>query len=95
MVKGCEKRIVYLKNTGSPMFCEAYFVINESYAKRMNDGQQSIVKEAERLIEESLNAENKSFRKRLVAFLLRVVKKWGVSFIFGVLISAVVILIIK
>ena len=62
MVKGCEKRIVYLKNTGSPMFCEAYFVINESYARKANDGQLSIVKEAERLIEESLNAENKSFK---------------------------------
>lgn len=31
MLKGCQKKIVFLKDTGSDVFEEAYFVINPEY----------------------------------------------------------------
>jgi hypothetical protein len=30
MVRGCQKKIIYLKNTGSEVFEEAYFVVREN-----------------------------------------------------------------
>ena len=33
MIKGCQKKIVFLKDTGSDFFEEAYFVIKPDYDK--------------------------------------------------------------
>ena len=46
--KGCEKRIIMIKNTGSELFEEAYFVLrNES-----RNEESDMVAEANRIIEE-------------------------------------------
>ena len=48
MVKGCQKRVVFMKNTGSEFFDEAYFVITESHIGR-DDGE--MISEANRIID--------------------------------------------
>ena len=30
MLKGCKKNVIYIKNTGSEMFEEAYFIVSDS-----------------------------------------------------------------
>ena len=49
MIKGCEKRVVWLRNTESEMFEQAYFILSESaYEKNKKEGD--IVTEAKRII---------------------------------------------
>lgn len=43
MIKGCHKSVVFLKDTGSELFDEAYFVVKASVK---NDGYRDIVYEA-------------------------------------------------
>ena len=33
MVRGCQKKIIYLKNSGSDLFEEAYFIIKNNHIK--------------------------------------------------------------
>lgn len=51
MLKGCKKNVIYIKNTGSELFEEAYFIVCESSAsgKREND----ILDEANKIISNS------------------------------------------
>ena len=52
MIKGCEKRVVWLRNTESEVFDQAYFILSESaYEKNHNEGD--IVAEAKRIIARS------------------------------------------
>ncbi len=48
MLKGCKKNVVYIKNTGSELFEEAYFIVSEKRAsgKRESD----ILDEANKII---------------------------------------------
>ena len=52
MIKGCEKRVVWLRNTESELFDQAYFILSESaYEKKRSEGD--IVAEAKRIIAQS------------------------------------------
>ena len=53
MVRGCQKKIIYLKNTRSDIFDEAYFVIKEDMIERMPADDTDMVKEASRIIDEN------------------------------------------
>ncbi|MBE6587587.1 MAG: hypothetical protein E7647_04130 [Ruminococcaceae bacterium] len=71
MIKGCQKRIIHLKNTGSPYFEEAYFILKDGTdtLPREND----MVKEALR-IAESTSLQQRSgrasfFRKAVPALM--------------------------
>ena len=50
MVKGCQRRIIQIKDTGSNLFTEAYFVLSETAHRRE---EADIVAEATRLLEQS------------------------------------------
>lgn len=52
MVKGCKKSIVYIKNTGSDCFKEAYFILNDGKGVSVLR-EKDLVSEATRVIEES------------------------------------------
>lgn len=59
-MRGYQKKIIFLKNTGSSLFEEAYFVLkNEGEG---NSSHATLVKEANRIIEENF-ARKKSFKK--------------------------------
>lgn len=56
-MKGYQKRVIYLKNTGSRVFDEAmFFVSREGEEQRL--GYSDMVSEANRIIEESLGKDN-------------------------------------
>lgn len=66
-MRGCQKKIVYFKNTGSKIFDEAYFVISD----RSDDKKAvsaDMIAEAQRIISECCVTENGRsktyFRKR-------------------------------
>ncbi len=51
MLKGCQKKLIVMKNTGSPMFDEAYFILSEN-ALRAHASERDIINEANRIIRE-------------------------------------------
>ena len=77
MLRGCQKKIVFLKNTGSKLFDEAYFVISD---KAKESAPPDLIKEANRIIEENVLGKEKIdlsdslikrlFKNRVVVFLL-------------------------
>ena len=99
MVKGCERRIIHLKNTGSEAFEEAYFILNDKYHRAEKGGD--MVKEANRIIEENLCREGLSLgdvgRSRemsgAVRKILRIVFPALLGALVGSFITAVIILI--
>ena len=100
MVKGCERRIIHLKNTGSEVFEEAYFVLNDKY-HRENKNSLDMVKEANRIIEENLCREGLSlgeygfsgFIKNTGAFLKKFALPAFIGAAVGSLATALIILI--
>ena len=84
MIKGCEKKIIYLKDTKSEFFEEAYFVVKpQSSTKKECD----IISEATRIVNGIYGDEKKKngFLSKAVPFLIG----FGVSsvlFIVGILI---------
>ncbi len=49
MIKGCERRIIYIRDTGSAVFREAYFILRDGAP---SVPQKDMVAEAERIIRE-------------------------------------------
>lgn len=54
MVKGCQRKIYYLKNTGSKYFEEAYLVLKREESGKAQASQTELSREAERIIKEAL-----------------------------------------
>ena len=52
-MRGCQKRVIYLKNTGSEYFDEAYFVLKNSTNSK-NRSDTDVIREANRIIEENI-----------------------------------------
>ena len=50
MLKGCQKKIIMLKNTGSKIFDEAYFILSDS-AIASHCSQSDMIAEANRIVE--------------------------------------------
>ncbi len=66
-MKGYQKRVIYLKNTGSQIFDEAlFFVKSEGDVK--NTDYNDMVTEANRIIDESLGNADKRGRGRSRVF---------------------------
>lgn len=84
-MRGCQKRVVFLKNTGSPYFEQAYFVIR-SADERNSKTTEELVAEASRIIDENFGRKKRIDKKALLTN--------TVCFIIGAFISAVAVLII-
>lgn len=52
MIKGCQKKIILLKNTGSDFFEEAYFILKDG-ALPSSATENDMIREASRIISES------------------------------------------
>lgn len=61
MVRGYQRKIIFLKNTGSEMFDEAYFVLSEKCEKEAPICD-TMINEANKIIEENSGGRT---RKRL------------------------------
>jgi len=53
MVRGCQRKVIFLKNTGSDLFSEAYFIVDEKKSCH-NPKEGDMIKEANRIIDENL-----------------------------------------
>lgn len=55
-MKGCQKKVIFLKNTGSYLFDEAYFIISRE-GERTPVTEESMITEANRIIEDSIDKD--------------------------------------
>ncbi len=71
-MRGYQKRVIYLKNTGSKSFEEAYFVMRESEGSP-GVSQDKMIEEANRIIAENFGSDGRGFlytkRWYILAFL--------------------------
>ncbi|MBR7184421.1 MAG: hypothetical protein IKD37_02310 [Clostridia bacterium] len=65
MVKGCQRRIILLRETGSAIFEEAYFLVKPEQA---DASEQRMIAEANRIIEENLITRSRTGRRRKSAW---------------------------
>ena len=84
-MKGCHKRVIYMKNTGSDVFEEAYFVVKDGGGSLTYDGD--FLSEAKRIVE-----ENKGIgaRKRGEGAVLQRVLIFGSGFLLAFLIALLI-----
>lgn len=59
-MRGYQKKVIYLKNTGSRHFEEAYFILREDTAKANLTGAD-MIDEANRIIKENFEKERRGF----------------------------------
>lgn len=59
-MRGYQKRVIYLKNTGSRHFEEAYFILREDGGKGAHSGVD-MIDEANRIIKENFEKERRGF----------------------------------
>ena len=88
MLRGYQKKIIFLKNIGSDVFDEAYLVMNERYEKERFI-KKDMITEAEKIINESLNRA--SGRRKISKKTLFCV---GISFLIGAILGTVICLAI-
>ena len=86
MMRGYQKKVIYLKNTGSSIFEEAYFIIktdNKSDTEKAYTGE-ALIEEANRIIEENSKLRSEKSRKILS---IKSVVTFAVGFLCAALIS--------
>ena len=91
MVRGCQKKIIYLKNTESGVFDEAYFVVSDS-ALSSDIDECDMVEEANRILDECVFTEEENSLKNII---FDIAKKKTIPFILGIAIGIVIGLIIN
>ena len=83
--KGCQKRMIMLKNTGSELFEEAYFILKESKNGSLAN-ENDMIKEANRIVCDNhiiTDRKNKRTWPPLLYYLLGVLS--GIGFCLGVI----------
>lgn len=83
-MRGYQRNVIYLKNVGSSVFEEAYFVIRPGAENDEKSKRQDFISEANRIIEESVGFEKK--KKGAIGL------KETMIFVSGFLISAILML---
>ena len=72
MVRGCQRKVIFLKNTESKIFSEAYFIVDDK-APVASEGD--MIREANRIIEENLAGMGRGARegkaRRVMGAILR------------------------
>ena len=87
-MRGYQKKVIFLKNTGSHLFDEAYFVVSRE-GEEAAIGQSNMVLEANHIIRESIGEETlgRGRGRRIFSFLL--------PFLLGVLFTVTAVMIIN
>lgn len=82
MIKGCQKSIIHLKDTGSPYFEEAYFIVSRgSDIEALGD---DMIKEAQNIVKSSMaDIKNRNLQKKKQRRSLVMSGASALSFIFG------------
>ncbi len=94
MIKGIQRNMVVLKNTGSPIFEEAYFILRERPGTET--GKNDMVSEASRIIaanmispEKLIAEKSQKARERFIRLLI-----FALGAISGGMLSALVVLLL-
>ncbi len=91
MVRGCQKKIIYLKNTDSGVFDEAYFLVSDSALGNDMD-ERDMIAEANRILDECVfDGERKSTKRKILDF----IKRKAIPTILGIAIGIIIGIIIK
>ena len=73
-MRGSEKKIIYVRDTGSKLFEEAYFVLKRGVSDGSAGAEEDMVREASRIVEEGsfnypMTARRARHRRALTLFL--------------------------
>lgn len=90
MVKGCERRVVHLKNTDSAMFEEAFFLLKDEKSEKP-PSHTAMVREANRIIE--LNITRRSAYEEPAPFVSSL-RQTVISFVLGSLLGSGIVLLV-
>jgi hypothetical protein len=93
VLRGCQRKIVFLKNTGSKLFDQAYFVISDK-ADRDGICSTDMIAEANRIIEESLCHGEISGKLGIATQIKGVLKRIVLPFLIGAVVSGVSVAIV-
>ena len=94
MVRGYQKRVIFLKNTGSEVFDEAYFILGNNKDADLYS-KEDLIMECEKIIEKNLDGEEGSLRlsKRFFKFLKCYALPFSIGFFVGLGIMGIGILL--
>ena len=71
-MRGCQKKVIFIKSTGCELFDEAYFVVSgECEEKRVCE--DSMIAEANRIIKESIEIEKERKIKRMILWSMKLI----------------------
>lgn len=84
-MRGCRKSVVFLKNTGSEIFEEAYFVLRSDIEKK-GCGRIDLIREANRIIDENSGGRRRARIRRFIPYLL----SFAIGVMFALVITAMV-----
>ena len=90
-MRGCQKRVIFIKSTGCDLFDEAYFVVSDS-ALSSDIDECDMVEEANRILDECVFTEEENSLKNII---FDIAKKKAIPFILGIAIGIVIGLIIN
>ena len=91
MVRGCQKKIIYLKNTGSEVFEEAYFLISDKGDTESID-EDDMIEEAGRILDECISYDTENKKRQKIILLI---KENIIPFLFGIVAGVIFTLLIK
>ena len=93
-MRGYQRKVIFLKDTGSHLFDEAYFVVSRK-GEEANIGKSDMIFEANRIIKESLTYREK--RARGIRSLLRrdIIIPFSVGSLASFLITTLIYFLIK
>ena len=93
MIKGCEKKIIFILGGESSPFENAYFILRRESEKCCGGGDD-ILREANRIINESIpDLKNKSRRKRKLKSVILSVISLGLGMLCGSLLPVFIYLL--
>lgn len=92
MVRGCQRKVIFLKNTESKIFSEAYFIVDD---RTPDICEADMIREANRIIEDNLarGAGERARGKRGMSRLFSILLKGAPAFILGAVTATVICLV--
>ena len=91
MVRGCQKKIIYLKNTDSKVFDEAYFIVKDNVKCDVMD-ECDMVEEANRILDNVISCRMSGEK---ISRIKKTVKAKILPFVTGIVIGFLIGLLIK
>ena len=84
-MRGYQRKVIFLKNTGCDLFDEAYFVLSHDCEKEQVC-EDSMIAAASKIINESISLEKEKRKQRILKKTLKI----AIPFIFGVALSLII-----